>query len=109
MSRLTRTDGLKGVRKQDVTQEPASPKTPKLEKSNAGTANVVPTIRATVTFPATHNFTAILANYIRDIELSLPPGGKAPKPAEIFRSFLDKYDSDLGDMLNRHLAEWNRS
>lgn len=108
MSRLTRTNGLKGIRKQDVTKEPASPETPKLEKSNALKKNVVPTIRATVTFPATHNFTAVLANYIRDIELSLPPGGKAPKPAEIFRSFLDKHDIELSDMLDRHLSEWRR-
>jgi hypothetical protein len=108
MSRLSRTDGLKGIRKADVTQEPASPKTPKLEKNNALKQNVVTAIRATVTFPATHDFTFVLANYIRDIELSLPPGGKAPKPAEIFRSFLDKYDSELSKMLNQHLTEWGR-
>ena len=108
MSRLTRTGGLKAVHKREVTREPGSPKETKLERSNAGSNNVVPTIRATVTFPATHQFTFELANYIKDVEDSLPPGGKAPKPAEIFRSFLDKYDSELGEMLKAHLTEWNR-
>lgn len=108
MSRLKRTGGLRDVRKQDVTMEPGSPKKPKLERSNAGSQHVVPTIRATVTFPATHQFTYELANYIKDVEDSLPPGGKAPKPAEIFRSLLDKYDSELSEMLKSHLSEWQR-
>lgn len=101
MSRLTRTNGLKGVRTQDVTQEPASPKIEKIQKANE---NTLKTIRATVSFPATHDFTEVLANYIRDIEASLPPGGKAPKPAEIFRSFLDRYDAELTNMLKQHLT-----
>ena len=108
MSRLKRTGGLRDVRKRDVTMEPGSPKETKLEKSNAGSNNVVPTIRATVTFPATHQFTYELANYIKDVDDSLPPGGKAPKPAEIFRSFLDKHDTELSEMLKNHLSDWQR-
>lgn len=108
MSRLQKTQGLKTVRAEEVTKEPASPKATKLKKPDSS-ENIVQTIRATVSFPATADFTETLANYIRDIELSLPPGGKAPKPAEIFRSFLDANDAELTAMLKDHLSSWGRS
>ncbi|WP_299593241.1 hypothetical protein [uncultured Tateyamaria sp.] len=108
MSRLNRTTELKTARTADIAREPATPDNKALTKSNAADQGTVSQIRATVTFPATSDFTVVLANYIRDIETNLPPGGQAPKPAVIFRSFLDKYDAELGEMLKTHLAEWNR-
>lgn len=66
------------------------------------------TVRATISFPSSVEFTNVLSEYIHDIEIRLPPGGKAPKPAEIFRKFLEDNDKELTGMLKVHLAHQGR-
>ncbi len=111
MSRLDKAGGVLGAPRSQIAREGVAPKNGRepLVKTNKYHPSTAKSISATITFPASCDFTVTLSQYLKDIEDILPIGALPPGPARVFGEFLKANDEKLDEMLREFLKMRGRS